>query len=86
VQILVNHEPNRKELRVLSADNPVVICDSYGQANDPANQVVGLPNPNGALLPVTQSPWELPTTDQMWVAAASFPSRVVILNFSYAPD
>lgn len=86
VQALANHEPNRKELRIQSADNPVVLCDNQGQALDPANQVSGLPNPNGALLPVTQTPWEIQTTDALYVAAATYPSRVVVINISYAPE
>lgn len=86
VQNLVNHEPNRCKLMLVVPDNPVVVCDSYGQATSPANLVVGLTNPEGALLPVSAVPYELPTTDPLWVVAASYPTRVTVLNYSYAPD
>lgn len=86
IQNLVNHEPNRSELHLVVSDNPIVVCDSYGQACDPANQVANLPNPNGTYLPVAAQPYVLPTTDLLYVVAAAYPTRVGILNYSYAPD
>jgi hypothetical protein len=86
VQSLVNHEPNRCELHLVVTDNPVVVCDSYGQANDAANQAANLPNPNGAYLPVATVPYVLKTTDPLWITGAVYPTRVTVLNYSYAPD
>lgn len=86
IQNLVNHEPNRCKLQLIVPDNPVVVCDSYGQACDQANQTAGLLNPNGGLLPVSAYAYELPTTDLLYVTAAAYPARVTVLNYSYAPD
>ena len=86
VQNLVNHEPNRTELYLVVADNPVVVCDSYGQATDPNNVVASIPNPNGVYLPVSAVPYCLPTTDPLWIVCAAYPTRVGVMNYSAADD
>lgn len=76
-QILAE-DPLRKDATILSVDNPVVICHSSAQANDPANQVSGVPHPVGALLPANAS-LTISGTGRAWVAATSAsPSRVSI--------
>ena len=81
---LCGHEPNRALVKVMAIDNPVIISDSSGQAGQAGNTAVGLLNPEGAYLPVGTQYTDIPTTDQMWVSAATFPSRVSVITISYA--
>lgn len=81
---LCGQEPNRTLVKVLVTDNPVVLCDSAGQAGQLPNTVAGLTNPEGAYLPVSTIFYDFPTNDQLWVAAAVFPTRVTVVLVSEA--
>lgn len=63
---------------LIALDNQVVLCNSFGDAQDPSNLVVGLPNPQGSVLYVGIA---VPTrgTNKMWLAAAVYPSRVTVI-------
>jgi hypothetical protein len=41
----------RRVARIIAIDNPVVMCQSENQAQDPANQVTDVPQPNGGYIP-----------------------------------
>lgn len=85
-QFLCGQEPYRAMVKILVTDNPVVLCDSQGQANQPGNLAAGLTNPEGAYLPVATTFYDIPSTDQLWVVAAAYPTRVTIVGVSYAED
>ncbi len=80
---IANQELNRQTIVITCLDNPVVLCDSNGQAQDAANQSAGLATPNGALIPIN-NPYPVTTTDMLWVATGTYPSRVSTTITSYA--
>jgi hypothetical protein len=41
----------RRVARIIAIDNPVVLCHSESQAQDPANEVTDVPAPNGGYIP-----------------------------------
>ena len=70
-------DPLRKDFSILSLDNPVVICNK-AQVNDKANQVAGVPFPQGALLPAGSSFTGTGTAQIFVVATTGSPSRVSV--------
>lgn len=71
-------DPLRKDASILSVDNPVVLCHSVAQAMNAANQVAGVPYPQGSYLPAGTS-LTLTGKGRMWVAATSAsPSRLSV--------
>ena len=71
-------DPLRKDWSITVLDNPVVLCHSHQQMTDPANQVSGLPFPQGAMLPAGQS-FTFTGTGPAWVVATvAAASRVSI--------
>jgi hypothetical protein len=92
VRPLMAADLSREYAQVEAFTNDVVLCETQSKAQDPANQVAGLPNPEGALLKASCTaaqptlafpPRKLETTDLVWVTAASFPAVVVVtlINF-----
>lgn len=69
----------RVRATVIVSDQPVVICHSQGQAQDPSNQVASVPNPSGAYIPAgTQL--VITGSQQLFVAAVQgVSSRVSVL-------
>jgi len=68
----------RKDATILTTDNPIVICHTYRQTQDPNNQVAGVPNPVGAYLPAGAS-LSVSGTGPLWVVATvATPSRVSV--------
>lgn len=63
---------------LIALDNQVVVCNSFGDAQDPSNQVAGLPNPIGSVLFVGIAV-PMRGTNKMWLAAAVYPSRVTVI-------
>jgi hypothetical protein len=41
----------RRVARIIAIDNPVVLCHSESQAQDPSNEVTDTPQPNGGYIP-----------------------------------
>jgi hypothetical protein len=41
----------RRVARIIAIDNPVVLCHSENQAQDPSNEVTSVPQPNGGYIP-----------------------------------
>lgn len=71
-------DPLRKDWSITAIDNPVVLCHSHSQITDPANQVAGVPFPQGAILPAGQS-FTFTGTGPAWVVATvTAASRVSI--------
>lgn len=84
VKVLLAADVSRKLVQVIAAGNPVVLCESESQAEDPNNSVATLPNPEGFLLPVgVRIP--IDTSEQMWVTAQAFPAQVSILITNLGP-
>lgn len=75
---------SREFIIVAAMTNDVVLCETQSKAQDPANAVAGLPNPEGSLLKASTTtlafpPLKIPCTDQVWVTAASFPALVSVI-------
>jgi hypothetical protein len=74
-------DPLRTAMTIVSIDQSVVLCHSLQQAQDPANQVVNIPNPNGLMVPGSATlPLYLSTetTQELWIVGNTFPSRVAV--------
>jgi len=85
VKVLLSQDTSRKIAWVIATGNPVVLCESQSQAEDPANSVATLPNPEGFLLP-TGIKFPLDTTELMWVTAQAFPALVSLLIINDGPE
>jgi hypothetical protein len=76
-QLAGANDPARCEVYLNVLDNPVVLCESNGQASDPANTTGTLTNPNGRLLAVSNgSEYCIRGADELWIATNTFPTRV----------
>ena len=79
IRPLCADDPSREYLLVQAFTNDVVLCESQSRAQDPANSVVGLPNPEGFLLWHTNvTATRIDSQDLIWVVAASFPAQVTV--------
>lgn len=58
----------RKNAVILSIDSAVVVCHTWRQTQDPANQVAAVPFPDGYYLPIGV-PLEIDGTGPLWVVA-----------------
>jgi hypothetical protein len=70
-------DPLRKDWSILSVDAAVVLA-SKQQVNDKANQVTGIPYPQGALVPQNASVSGTGTAQLFVVATGATPSRVSV--------
>lgn len=61
-------DPLRKSIAIFSIDSPVILCDTYAKAQDAANQVAGVPFPQGAYLPAGGNA-ALDGTGPLWVVS-----------------
>lgn len=75
---LALEDPAREYILLQVFGNNAVLCTSYSQAQDPANQAAGLPNPNGCLLS-TGLVIPIRATNRLWVAAAAFPTQISVI-------
>jgi len=74
---IAGYDPARKCISINVLDNPVVLSESTGQASDQANTIGTLASPNGRLLGVSNgSEYYLETQDELWLSAATYPTRV----------
>jgi hypothetical protein len=84
VKVLCAADLSREYIIVSAVTNDVVLCSSQADAQDGNNAVAGLPNPTGTLLKASTTtlaypPIRIPTTDLVWVTAASFPAIVPVI-------
>lgn len=71
--------PLRKEAAILSLDATVVICHSEAQANSVANQIAGLPDPDGVPLGVNQN-LSVSGSGPLWaVATVAGVARIAVI-------
>ena len=77
-------DPGRVYAIVQVFGNTAVLCTSLTQAQDPANAVTGLPNPNGSLLTVGQV-IPLKAVNHFWFTAAAFPTQISLIIAHKAP-
>lgn len=63
---VLDNDPLRKGATILSIDNPIVVCTSYQQAANTANQVATVPFPQGFYLP-TGGSVSIDGTGPLWV-------------------
>jgi hypothetical protein len=61
-------DPLRKDFSIMAVDSPVIICHAASQLTDKANQVAGVPFPQGAYLPAGGSVTGT-GTGRLWVVA-----------------
>lgn len=74
---IAGFDPARKCISLNVMDNPVVLTNGTGQASDTSNTSGTLATPNGRILPVSNgSEYYLETQDELWLSAATFPTRV----------
>jgi len=67
-------DPQRKDATIMAIDNAVVVCHTYRQTKDPANQVAGVPFPNGSYLPAGAA-IAVSGTGPLWVVATTVASN-----------
>lgn len=71
------YDTNRLYALVQAGGSNVVVCTDLSQAQDPANQVAGVPNPNGYLLTAGNTvPVKIEGCQNMWVVANTYPSQL----------
>ena len=75
-QMLAGYDPLRDEVRIVVADNPVVLSRSTGQANDAANTTGTLANPNGRILINGSQEYVARGANEVWVSTNTYPTRV----------
>jgi hypothetical protein len=73
--LVAGNDPARREVLINVLDNPVILCGSISEASDVNNAVTGLTAPNGRIMPVGVD-YKIPGQDDMYIAAATFPTRV----------
>jgi hypothetical protein len=78
IEQVLAEDPLRKDASILAVDSPIVVCHSPAQANSPANQVAGVPYPQGAYLPANQSITIAGTGRVFVVATVNTASRVSV--------
>ena len=81
---LVPYDTNRLYILVqATGSNNIVICTDLSQAQDPANQVPGIPNPNGYLLAAGSTmpmPVRIEGCQRLWAVGNTFPSQVTWIS------
>jgi hypothetical protein len=70
-------DPLRKDWSILAVDAPVVVCNK-AQVNDKANQVSGVPFPQGGYLPQGGAITGTGTAQAFVVATSATPTRVSV--------
>jgi hypothetical protein len=74
---LVPYDTNRLYILAQCGGNNIVVCTDISQAQDPANQVAGVPNPNGYLLTAgNTTPIKFEGCQRMWAVGNTFPSQI----------
>lgn len=68
-------DPARIAVLMNVMDNPIVLSGSISEASDTANLTGTLINPNGRLMPVNVD-YKIPGQDDMYISAATYPTRV----------
>jgi hypothetical protein len=75
---LLGYSASRLYVLMQAGGANVVIADK-ASAQNPANQVSGLPNPQGMVLPYTNTaPTRIPGGQELWAAAAAYPAQVTM--------
>jgi len=77
---ILNLDPRRKSVSIMSLDNPIVLCHSEAQAMSPANQVAGLPDPDGIVI-LAGGTFSVNGTGPIWaVSTVTGNSRVSVAS------
>ncbi len=90
-QILIPN-PDRCEAQIIVFDNPVVLGKSQGDVQAGANLTdVTLAAPQGAIVPNTapnamRNPYLVSGTNEVWAAAAAYPTRISVQAVNYATE
>lgn len=76
---IAGYDPARDEIYMSVLDNPIVLSNSYGQANDLANITGAMTAPNGRLLPVSNgAEYCIKGPNETWISTNVYPTRVGI--------
>jgi hypothetical protein len=74
---LVPYDTNRLYILVQAGGSNIVLCTDLSMAQDPVNQVPGVPNPNGLVLTAGNTmPLRIDGCQRMWAVGNTFPSQV----------
>jgi len=70
-------DPLRESATITSPDQAIILCHSRAQVNDPANQVAGVPFPQGMIVPAGATV-SVDGTGRLWAVAttAASPARI----------
>lgn len=78
IQQILTDDPYRKDWSISAIDQPLVLCDSFAQANSARNQDANVPFPEGAYIPQGGS-FTFTGTGKAWIVAVnSTPNRVAV--------
>ncbi len=70
VRLLWAQDLSREYVRIYVYGGVIALCESESQAQDPANAIAALPNPEGARIELEE--WvRIDTTEQAWAVADS---------------
>jgi hypothetical protein len=74
---LCAYDETRLYILIQAGGNNVVLCTDISEAQDPANQVAGIPNPNGFVLTAgNTNPIPVPGCQPIWAVGNTYPSQV----------
>jgi hypothetical protein len=80
VQEILALDDKRAYALVQAGGNQAVINNNFAEISNAANQVAGLPNPVGMMLPFGNTvPTKIPGGQRWWAAAAAYPTQVTVL-------
>ncbi len=80
------YDETRLYVLVQAGGNNIVLCTDISQAQDPVNQVAGVPNPNGLLITAGNTiPWKLEGCQRMWAVGNTFPSQLTMAFLHESP-
>ena len=77
---LAGYDETRVYILAQAGGNNIVVCTDISQAQDPANQVAGVPNPNGLLLTAGNTiPFKIEGAQRMWAVGNTYPAQITFV-------
>jgi hypothetical protein len=74
---LCPYDETRLYIQIQAGGSNVVLCTDISQAQDPCNQVAGVPNPDGLLLTAGNTmPFRLEGSQHIYAVGNTFPSQL----------
>jgi hypothetical protein len=80
------YDETRLYILMQCGGNNIVLCTDLSQAQDPANVVATIPNPNGLVLTAGNTiPYKIEGCQRMWAVANAFPSQLTLAFLHESP-